>query len=932
MSLDPWYKVVTARKEVREGRSFNPDEFAIHLEQVVAGTAPDDYTKPDQFFGRTCFTRALREHCGMVLRRLSGETANTSPVMALVTQFGGGKTHTLAALYHLARTGPAAAALSGVRELLSGAQVAEVPKAAVGVFVGSAWDPQPGRETPWLDLAFQLAGAKGVAALGESAKETPPGTEALARLFDAAGGCVLVLCDEVLNFLNRHRKLAEPFHAFVQNLTVAMTGTPRGAAVVSLPRSQVEMTDYDLQWQEKITKVVRRVAMDLIANDEAEIAEVIRRRLFEDLGPEKTREKVAKTFAEWCFQRRAQLPREWTAVDTVSTDKTAQAELQKRFADCYPFHPATISVFQRKWASVSQFQKTRGTLAMLAQWIAWAVRDGYKEARREPLIALGSAPLHVPAFRSVVLGQLTAGNVAADIGTAIETDVAGAQSHARALDASTSGALQDLHRRVGAAIFFESSGGQVNKVAHLPELRFALGEPEVDTTSVDNAAAALEKKGYYVRPVGSDGYALHHKPRLKKVVHDKRASLDQENEVRPAVRELVRKEFEKGCPLPLVPFPADGSAIGDSPRLTLVVVGPEVECADPLPANLGEQLREWFRARGTSPRLYPAALALCFKQAGRHLAEKVETWLAWKRVASDLAKGALGAEFDKSEKAEIQAEVAAAESDAREEVWSSYRYVVVCEGAESGRAIDLGAGHASASDSLGGRVLAALKSEGRVNETVGAGYLDRNWPPALKESGAWPLQGLRKGFLDGSLTRLLDPDKVLRAKVAEFVQKGDMGLASGPQPGGGYQQVWFGETVPPEEIAFEPGVFLLTKAKAQQLKAKPVPVPDAPPATGGSAPAPAPEAEVVVTISPPTVPPPAPAAPGELHIFGEVPSEQWNRIGTKLLTKLKAAGATTVHIDVHVKLNPGSGDVGAEAHQILADLGIAGALQIVTNS
>ena len=89
--MDPWYKVATPRKEVREGRSFNPDELAIALEQVVAGTAPEDYRDAAQFFARTCFTRALREHAGMVLRRLSGRTDNTSPVLTLITQFGGGK-------------------------------------------------------------------------------------------------------------------------------------------------------------------------------------------------------------------------------------------------------------------------------------------------------------------------------------------------------------------------------------------------------------------------------------------------------------------------------------------------------------------------------------------------------------------------------------------------------------------------------------------------------------------------------------------------------------------------------------------------------------------------------------------------------------------------------------------------------------------------
>jgi len=97
--MEPWYKIATPRKEVREGRSFNPDEFAIHLEQVVSRTVPVDYREPDQFFSRICFTRALREHAGMVLRWLSGLTQNTAPVLTLITQFGGGKTHTLAALY-----------------------------------------------------------------------------------------------------------------------------------------------------------------------------------------------------------------------------------------------------------------------------------------------------------------------------------------------------------------------------------------------------------------------------------------------------------------------------------------------------------------------------------------------------------------------------------------------------------------------------------------------------------------------------------------------------------------------------------------------------------------------------------------------------------------------------------------------------------------
>lgn len=158
--LAAWYKVTSPRKEVREGRSFNPDEFAIHLEQVVSGRGAEDYREPDKFFHRNVFTRALKSHAGMVLRRLAGKTENTAPVLTLVTQFGGGKTHTLTALYHLARAGKPASNYDGVAGLLEEAGLAECPGAKVAVFAGNAWDPQSGRETPWMDLALQLAGGR----------------------------------------------------------------------------------------------------------------------------------------------------------------------------------------------------------------------------------------------------------------------------------------------------------------------------------------------------------------------------------------------------------------------------------------------------------------------------------------------------------------------------------------------------------------------------------------------------------------------------------------------------------------------------------------------------------------------------------------------------------------------------------------------------
>ena len=927
MALEPWYKVVTPRREVRESRSFSPDEFAIALEHVVAGTAPEDYRDPAQFFARTCFTRALKDHTGMVLRRLSGQTENTSPVLTLITQFGGGKTHTLTSLYHLARAGAGASQLPGVGDLLKEARIDQAPAARVGVFVGNAWDPQDGRETPWIDVARQLAGEQGVKELGPTAKTTPPGTEAIARVFKAANAPVLLLFDEVLNFLNRHRGLAEPFHAFLQNLTVATTATTHGAAVISLPRSQIEMTDWDVQWQDRITKVVRRVARDLIANDEAEISDVIRRRLFEDVGNERQRKKVSKAYADWCFERRAQLPPEWTAVDSATTESKAREYLRTRFETCFPFHPSTLSVFQRKWQALAQYQQTRGTLAMLAQWISLAFRDGFMTARTEPLITLGSAPLDVPEFCSVVLGQLGESRLVA----AIDADVSGAQAHARALDADTKGALRDVHRRVGTTILFESSGGQIDKVAHLPELRFALGEPEVDTTSVDNAALALEDKTYFIRRIGSDGFKISHQPTLKKVVSDRRASLDEETEIRPVMRSMVQKEFDRGATLPVVPFPADGSSVPDTPKLTLAVVNPESEWMGT--GDLREQIREWTKQRGTSPRLYPASLVWCVKKQGRDLRDKVELMLAWKRVDREITTGTLGGDFNRTDRTEIHSKVTDAETVVKDEIWGSYRFVVLADGlpAQAGnesdglKVIDLGAGHSSAGETLCARVLTALKSHAILNDSVGVGYIERNWPPALMECGAWPMASLRRSFLNGSLTRLLDPDATLRAKVVEFVNRGDFGLASGQQSDGTYERTWLNESVPIEEVTFDAGVFLLRREKALTLRTKPEqpPIPDPSPQPE-LAPAPLPDPESDSKSDAPVS-----EATRTIRLSGDVPPETWNRLGTKLLPKLRSGANLKIGIEfsVTVEGRMARGLVD-ELKQILTDLGLSEKVKI----
>jgi len=174
----------------------------------------------------------------------------------------------------------------------------------------------------------------------------------------------------------------------------------------------------------------------------------------------------------------------------------------------------------------------------------------------------------------------------------------------------------------------------------------------------------------------------------------------------------------------------------------VVVVGPDREWA-PTGATR-EMIRDWTQKRGESARDYPAALVWCVKKAGKELREKAELVLAWRHVQKELQDGTLGTDVQAADLRGVKDSLDDSEEGLVEEVWASYRFVVIADSGEADglRVIDLGSGHASSGETLGGRILAALKSESRLNDSVGASYLERNWPAAFKESGAWPLAEL----------------------------------------------------------------------------------------------------------------------------------------------------------------------------------------------
>jgi len=186
--------------------------------------------------------------------------------------------------------------------------------------------------------------------------------------------------------------------------------------------------------------------------------------------------------------------------------------------------------------------------------------------------------------------------------------------------------------------------------------------------------------------------------------------------------------------------------------------------------------------------------------------------------------------------------------------------------------------------------------------------------------------------VNGVLTRLLDAERVLRAKTIEFVESGGFGLASGRHPDGSYDRVWFEEPVAPDEVTFDADVFLLKQATAMQLKAPPVPVQSAggepagqPPSTGGEAPqepeSPAPK--------PPVVDRPTPLSTRTLRLVGSITAEVWNCFGTRIIPKLRSGSDLHLGVDLSVTVDSATAkQLEGELRQIVDDVGLSDSLRV----
>ena len=494
--LKPWYQVVTPREDLRENRPLDASEFAVHLDHVREGRAHDDYTKPERFFERTFLTRNLLNLASQTVRRLSGIQVETSAVFNMATQFGGGKSHALTTLYHLAKRGEGAKNWQGVSTILTQAGVQTVPSAQTAVFVGTEFDvlegrggdDEPIRKTPWGEIAWQLGGAEAFAAVKSHDEQgIAPAGDVIRRMLP--DGPSLILMDELLSYVGRVRKLGmrDQFYSYLQSLAEEARARSNLVLCVSIPKSDVEMSPEDERDYTSLKKLLDRLGKPVIMSADQEMAEIIRRRLFDWHGVPDDGLQTARAYAEWAIDHAQEL----TGID--------QDTAVEKFKACYPFHPSVLSVFERKWQSLQKFQRTRGVLRLLALWVAHNYQDEHRKNTREPLISLGLAPLDDPLFRSALFEQLGGDRLEVPV----TTDIVGkSDAHGVRLDKEATAAVKkaQLHRKAATTIFFESNGGmdQSRAEATLPEIKTSVGGPDVNLADMDPVLEGLANTCFYM--------------------------------------------------------------------------------------------------------------------------------------------------------------------------------------------------------------------------------------------------------------------------------------------------------------------------------------------------------------------------------------------------------------------------------------------------
>ena len=725
-TLVPWRDVIIPHPDV-VSRRFANAEFAADLFAVWRGAAGAEYSDPTQFFARTYLTAGLSRLLEIAAQRLTDNGGD--PVVELQTSFGGGKTHALVALYHLAASGNLKT-LPGISELLEPLGISQLPSSRVAVLVGTKIQAgQPSIKgdgtkvnTLWGELAYQLGGAEGYAMVaGADQTATNPGS-ALDDLLRRYSPC-LILVDEWVAYarqLGDETLLCggtfETQFTFAQTLTESVSSTPGTMMVVSLPVSEDRQEGSDIEVGgvrgrealRRLRNVIARKQANWQPADAAESYAIVRRRLFEALDDSriKQRDRAVATIAKYYREKASYFPQ-------YASEPTYKDKLEA----CYPIHPELFERLYNEWGSLEQFQRTRGVLRLMAAVIhtLWTNND------RSPLIIPGLLPLEDPTI---------VGDLIRYLGTpwqsVLARDVVGADSLATRLDERYGNFGRfTAARRVARAIFLATApqnaeGGSAARNVGIDAraIRLSCSYPGDQLSIYDEAARRLAEEATHVNTDGTR-YWVQLPANLNRRAQDYAAQYEQRELYDEITLQLQGLQRDRSDFVRLHSAPRTTSDVPDEPGTALVILGPH----HPHTARRDQSEARDFAGHivskiGEAARRFKNCLVFLAPDAKKldELELAVRQALAWKKICLDRAQ----LELTPSQDQQAQEKARQADGEVARLLKASWSHVLTpAQAPEAGAPITLLESRVEASESISQAVSRKLQTDGHLTIVLG---------------------------------------------------------------------------------------------------------------------------------------------------------------------------------------------------------------------
>ncbi len=758
--LKPWREVVQPHPDVASGR-YMQAEFVADLSQVLAGTAESEYQDPQEFFRRTYLTEGLLALLVTGVKRLTGQGGD--PVVQLQTAFGGGKTHSMLALYHLAGGKLNLSDIPDGDRLAAEVNQVDLPEANIAVLVGFALDVAKPREydearvhTLWGELAYQLGGLEAYQKVEAADKSgVSPGSNTLRELLFQYGPCLIII-DELVayarNMFGAERLSGGTFESvmtFIQALTEAVKAEKESLLLVSIPESAIEVGGE--AGQEALTilaNIVGRMETIWKPVTATESFEIVRRRLFASQIDYAARDAVVNGFGEM-----------YRHADSEFPAGLAERDYLDRLRRAYPIHPELFDRLYQDWSTLESFQRTRGVLRLMAA----VIHQLWTRGDQSLLIMPGTLPLDSTPVRNELLRYLP------DTWAAVyETDIDGDDSNPFQMDGDVP-ALGCYHacRRVARTIFIGSAPSvAAQRVRGLEEVRIRLGcvQPGESVAIFGDALRRLSNALTYLYTDGSR-YWYDTRPTVNKLARDRAQGFPQD-EVDLAIVERLRKEPKTRDFAAVHVAPVDSAEVVDEMRARVVVLGPQYTHKRMVNLSPAEkQARHILESRGNSQRLYKNMLIFIAPDETQTeaLAGGVRELMAWQSIQTE--NEALN--LDAQQRRQVKSSLDKAEETVVNRVLEAYSWLLVPTQPKTLGGLEFEAGRIRGSDGFYERAVHKLKRDGQLIYTWSPDNLrmeldrfiwkeDRGWEIQLKQLWAYLAQYCY-------LPRLFDQSVLLKA-------------------------------------------------------------------------------------------------------------------------------------------------------------------------